>query len=60
VHNDKPLLDGDQQAILAAADSNQPPDVQPLEPMVDRKIASTSDCLKAFISDAGHWRCVRA
>jgi hypothetical protein len=56
VHNDKALLDGDQQAILAAADSNQPPDVQPLEPMVDRKLASTGDGLKAFISDAGYWR----
>jgi hypothetical protein len=35
--------------------SNQPPDVEHLEPMLERTIANTGACPKTFIADAGYW-----
>jgi hypothetical protein len=49
------VVDGDHQVILAVGVSNEPPDVKPLEPMLERKIDSPSASPKTFIADAGYW-----
>jgi len=35
--------------------SNQPPDVEHLEPMLERVIANTAQAPKTFLADAGYW-----
>jgi hypothetical protein len=49
------VVDGDHQVIVAVGVSNQPPDVEHLEPMLERTIANTGACPTTFIADAGYW-----
>jgi hypothetical protein len=35
--------------------SNQPPGVEPLEPMLELMIANTAQAPKTFLADAGYW-----
>ncbi len=45
-YNCQVVVDGDHQVIVAVGVSNQPPDVEHLEPMLERTIANTCDlCL---------------
>jgi hypothetical protein len=44
--------DGDHEVIVAMGVSNQPPDVEHLEPMLERTIANSGACPKTFISVA--------
>jgi hypothetical protein len=52
-YNCQAAVDGDHQVIVAIGVSNQPPDVEHLEPMLERTIANTGQVPKAFIADAG-------
>ena len=54
-YNCQAAVDGDHQVIVAMGVSNQPPDVEHLEPMLERTIANTGACPKSFIADAGYW-----
>ncbi|MFZ0407802.1 MAG: IS1182 family transposase [Cyanobium sp.] len=54
-YNCQAAVDGDHQVIVAMGLSNQPPDVEHLEPMLERVIANTGACPEAFIADAGYW-----
>lgn len=54
-YNCQAVVDGDHQVIVAVGVSNQPPDVEHLEPMLERTIANTCACPKTFIADAGYW-----
>jgi transposase len=54
-YNCQAAVDGDHQVIVAMGVSNQPPDVEHLEPMLERTIANTGACPKTFIADAGYW-----
>jgi transposase len=54
-HNCQAAVDGDHQVIVAMGVSNQPPDVEHLEPMLERTIANTGACPETFIADAGYW-----
>jgi transposase len=53
--NCQAAVDGDHQVIVAIGVSNQPPDVEHLEPMLERTIANTGQAPKTFIADAGYW-----
>jgi transposase len=54
-YNCQAAVDGDHQVIVAMGVSNQPPDVEHLEPMLERTIANTGACPETFIADAGYW-----
>ena len=54
-YNCQAVDDGDHQVIVAMGVSNQPPDVEHLEPMLERTIANTGACPETFIADAGYW-----
>jgi len=54
-YNCQVAVDGDHQVIVAMGVSNQPPDVEHLEPMLERTIADTGACPETFIADAGYW-----
>lgn len=54
-YNCQAVVDGDHQVIVAMGVSNQPPDVEHLEPMLERTIANTGACPETFIADAGYW-----
>ena len=54
-YNCQAVVDGDHQVIVAVGVSNQPPDVEHLEPMLERTIANTGACPTTFIADAGYW-----
>jgi len=54
-YNCQAAVDGDHQVIVAMGVSNQPPDVEHLEPMLERTIANTGACPKTLIADAGYW-----
>jgi hypothetical protein len=54
-YNCQAAVDGDHQVIVAIGVSNQPPDVEHLEAMLERTIANTAHVPKTFIADAGYW-----
>jgi transposase len=54
-YNCQAAVDGDHQVIVAMGVSNQPPDVEHLEPMLEHTIANTGACPETFIADAGYW-----
>jgi len=54
-YNCQAVVDGDHQVIVAVGVSNQAPDVEHLEPMLERTIANTGAIPKTFIADAGYW-----
>jgi hypothetical protein len=54
-YNCQAVVDGDHQVIVAVGVSNQPPDVEHLEPMLEHTIANTCACPKTFLADAGYW-----
>ncbi|QPN58442.1 IS1182 family transposase [Synechococcus sp. CBW1002] len=54
-YNCQAAVDGDYQVIVAIGVSNQPPDVEHLEPMLERTIANTAQLPKTLIADAGYW-----
>ena len=54
-YNCQAAVDGDHQVIVAIGVSNQPPDVEHLEPMLERTIANTGQAPKTFIADTGYW-----
>jgi transposase len=54
-YNCQAAVDGDHQVIVAIGVSNQPPDAEHLEPMLERTIANTGQVPKAFIADAAYW-----
>ena len=49
-YNCQAAVDGDHQVIVAMGVSNQPPDVEHLEPMLERTIANTGACPETFIA----------
>jgi transposase len=51
-YNCQAAVDGDHQVIVAMGVSNQPPDVEHLEPMLERTIANTGACPETFIAVA--------
>ena len=51
-YNCQAAVDGDHQVIVAVGVSNQPPDVELLEPMLERMIANTGACPERFIAVA--------
>jgi hypothetical protein len=54
-YNCQVAVDSDHQVIVAVGVSNQPPDVEHLEPMLER-IAATADALPDVMTmDAGFW-----
>jgi transposase len=54
-YNCQAAVDGDHQVIVAIGVSNQPPDVEHLDPMLQRTIANTGQVPKTLIADAGYW-----
>jgi hypothetical protein len=54
-YNFQAVVDGDHQVIVAVGVSNPPPDVEHLEPMLERTIVNTCACPKTFLADAGYW-----
>jgi transposase len=54
-YNCQAAVDGDHQVIVAIGVSNQPPDVEHFEPMLERTITNTGAPPKTFIADAGYW-----
>jgi hypothetical protein len=54
-YNCQVAVDSDHQVIVAVGVSNQPPDVEHLEPMLER-IATTASALPGVMTmDAGYW-----
>jgi len=51
-YNCQAAVDSDHQVIVAMGVSNQPPDVEHLEPMLERTIANTGACPETFIAVA--------
>ena len=51
-YNCQAAVDGYHQLIVAMGVSNQPPDVEHLEPMLERTIANTGACPETFIAVA--------
>lgn len=47
------------QVIVAVGVSNQPPDVEHLEPMLQRIAATTGSLPEVMTLDAGHWSALR-
>jgi len=54
-YNCQLAVDGDHQVIVAVGVSNQPPDVEHLEPMLERIAASAGDLPDVMTLDAGYW-----
>jgi transposase len=54
-YNCQAVVDGDHQVIVAIGVSNQPPDVEHLEAMLEITIANTGQVPTTFITDAGYW-----
>jgi hypothetical protein len=54
-YNCQAVVDGDHQVIVAVGVSNQPPDPEHLEAMLERTIANTGGPPTTFIADAGYW-----
>jgi hypothetical protein len=48
-YNCQAMVDGDHQVIVAVGVSNQPPDLEHLEPMLECTIANTGACPKTSI-----------
>lgn len=54
-YNCQVAVDSDHQVIVAVGVSNQPPDVEHLEPMLQRIGASTEGVPTVMTMDAGYW-----
>jgi transposase len=54
-YNCQVAVDRDHQVIVAVGVSNQPPDVEHLEPMVERIAANTGALPTVMTMDAGYW-----
>ncbi|MEB3202408.1 MAG: transposase [Synechococcus sp.] len=54
-YNCQLAVDSDHQVIVAVGVSNQPPDVEHLEPMLERIAASTGALPDVMTLDAGYW-----
>ena len=54
-YNCQLAVDSDHQVIVAVGVSNQPPDVEHLEPMLERIAASTGALPVVMTLDAGYW-----
>jgi transposase len=54
-YNCQAAVDGDHQVIVAIGVSNQPPDVEHLQAMLERTITNTGQIPRTFIGDAGYW-----
>lgn len=48
-------MDSDHQVIVTVGVSNQPPDVEHLEPMLERMVASAGGLPDVMTMDAGYW-----
>ncbi len=54
-YNCQLAVDRDHQVIVAVGVSNQPPDFEHLEPMLDRIATSAGACPDVMTMDAGYW-----
>jgi hypothetical protein len=54
-YNCQVAVDSDHQVIVAVGVSNQPPDVEHLEPMLERIVASVGALPDVMTMDAGYW-----
>jgi hypothetical protein len=54
-YNCQVAVDSDHQVIVAVGVSNQPPDVEHLEPMVERIAATAGSLPDVMTMDAGYW-----
>lgn len=54
-YNCQVAVDSDHQVIVAVGVSNQPPDVEHLEPMLQRITATAGALLEVMTMDAGYW-----
>ncbi|MEA5475989.1 transposase [Synechococcus sp. CCY9201] len=54
-YNCQLAVDSDHQVIVAVGVSNQPPDVEHLEPMLERIAASAGELPDVMTMDAGYW-----
>ena len=54
-YNGQAAVDGDHQVIVAIGVSNQPPDVEHLEPMLERIAANAGALPEVMTLDAGYW-----
>ena len=54
-YNCQVAVDSDHQVIVAVGVSNQPPDVEHLEPMLQRIVATASGLPDVMTMDAGYW-----
>ena len=54
-NNAQTAVDSDHQVIVAVGVSNQPPDVEHLEPMLERIFASADALPHVMTLDAGYW-----
>jgi len=54
-YNCQLAVDRDHQVSVAVGVSNQPPDVEHLEPMLERIAASTGELPDVMTMDAGYW-----
>jgi hypothetical protein len=54
-YNCQLAVDSDHQVIVAVGVSNQPPDVEHLEPMAERIVANTGALPAVMTLDAGYW-----
>jgi hypothetical protein len=54
-YNCQVAVDSDLQVIVAIGVSNQPPDVEHLEPMLERIAASAGALPTVMTLDAGYW-----
>ena len=54
-YNCQLAVDSDHQVIVAVGVSNQPPDVEHLEPMLERIVASAGAVPDVMTLDAGYW-----
>ena len=54
-YNCQLAVDSDDQAIVAVGVSNQPPDVEHLEPMLQRISSSAGEMPTVMTMDAGYW-----
>jgi hypothetical protein len=54
-YNCQLAVDSDHQVILAVGVSNQPPDFEHLEPMLERIVASAGALPDVMTMDAGYW-----
>jgi hypothetical protein len=54
-YNCQLAVDSDYQVIVAVGVSNQPPDVEHLEPMAERIVVNIGALPKVMTLDAGYW-----